>query len=160
MKNRAPLSENIRKWGWLRTWTHLAWERGYHGTDKKPEGLSSKGEISISIWSFSHLTLGICVYLSSLRGRYVGSPERIVPFEDLVQGTRACGMLGFKVKKKEKGRSSDSALNNATECVVCMCMSMSEGVGRGRALFLSLEPGYPLLCPHTHCDELSLCPNF
>lgn len=65
MKNRALLWENIRKWGWGRTLTNLAGKRGYHGTDKKPEGLSSKGEIRILIWSliFSSHSGHLCLFI-------------------------------------------------------------------------------------------------
>lgn len=56
---------------------------------------------------------------------------------------RVCGI------KKNVAATRCFAVNNATVCAVCIWMLVSEWAGRGRAVFLSLERGYPLLCPHS-----------
>lgn len=76
MENRTPHSESeeMRMGG---TAANLAGESGYRGTDKRPEGLSSKSEISILMCGKFFLllyTLGMFVYV------FLHKVDRCVPW--------------------------------------------------------------------------------
>lgn len=122
-KNRAPLSENIRKWGSVGVgWalTNLVGERGYHGTDKKPEGLGSKGEISILIWSL--IFSSRFVYLFLHRGRYTLPEEKkgisTVGTWETIKGSVA---LVYWQKKKWERWVVLSLTMPQSELFICVC---------------------------------------
>lgn len=150
MKNRAQLSENIRKWergGGGGALTNLVEKRGYHGTDKKPEGLSSKGEISILIWSliFSSHPGHFCLFISKIH-KLLGEKKGILMVCTRKNDQRVHDISVLRGKMWEQGVVLPLTM---PQYAVNMCMSVSEGAGKGRAAFLSLEPGYPLLCPRS-----------